>query len=70
MTGCGRAIGREADLDPNNLEIDPLKPEMPGAIARPVAMSLGNQEAPGSILTSGTSFREDLVADSRRAVVS
>ena len=32
----------------------------PGAIARSVAMSLGNQEAPGSILASGTSFREDL----------
>ena len=33
----------------------------PGAIARSVAMSLGNQEAPRSILASGTSFREDLV---------
>ena len=52
----------------------------PGAIARSVAMSLGNQEAPRSILASGTSFREDLVmkiyghssssADSRRACVS
>ena len=31
-----------------------------GAIARSVAMLLGNQEAPQSILTSGTSFREDL----------
>ena len=30
----------------------------PGAIARSVAMSLGNQEAPQSILASGTSFRE------------
>ena len=34
---------------------------LPGAIARSVAMSLGNQEAPRSILASGTSFREDLV---------
>ena len=33
----------------------------PGAIARSVAMSLGNQEAPRSILASGTSFCEDLV---------
>ena len=33
----------------------------PGAIARLVGMSLGNQEAPRLILTSGTSFREDLV---------
>ena len=33
----------------------------PGAIAGSVAMSLGNQEAPRSILASGTSFREDLV---------
>ena len=33
----------------------------PGAIARWVAMSLGNQEAPRSILASGTSLREDLV---------
>ena len=33
----------------------------PGAIARSVAVSLGNQEAPRSILASGTSFREDLV---------
>ena len=32
-----------------------------GAIARSVAMSFGNQEAPRSILASGTSFREDLV---------
>ena len=32
-----------------------------GAIARSVAISLGNQEAPRSILASGTSFREDLV---------
>ena len=32
-----------------------------GAIAWSVAMSLGNQEAPRSILASGTSFREDLV---------
>ena len=32
-----------------------------GAIARSVAMSLGNQKAPRSILASGTSFREDLV---------
>ena len=54
---------------------------VPGAIARSVAMSLGNQEAPRSILASDTSFREDLVmkifyghssssADSRRAFVS
>ena len=34
---------------------------LPGAIARSVAMSLGNQEAKRSILASGTSFREDLV---------
>ena len=33
----------------------------PGTIARSVVMSLGNQEAPRSILASGTSFREDLV---------
>ena len=33
----------------------------PDAIARSVAMSLGNQKAPRSILASGTSFREDLV---------
>ena len=33
----------------------------PGNIARSVAMSLGNQGAPQSILASGTSFREDLV---------
>ena len=33
----------------------------PGAKARSVAMSLGDQEAPRSILASGTSFREDLV---------
>ena len=32
-----------------------------GAIARSVAMSLGNEEAPRSILASDTSFREDLV---------
>ena len=31
------------------------------AIARSVAMSLGNLEAPRSILASGTSFHEDLV---------
>ena len=30
----------------------------PGAIARSVTMSLGNQEAPRSILASGTSFPE------------
>ena len=35
----------------------------PGAIARSVAMSLGNQEAPRSILASGTSFCEDLVME-------
>ena len=33
----------------------------PGAIARSVAMSLGNQEATRLIFVSGTSFREDLV---------
>ena len=33
----------------------------PAAIARSVAMSLGNQEAPRSILASGKSFPEDLV---------
>ena len=33
----------------------------PGAIARSVAMSLGNQTAPRSILVSGTSFHEDFV---------
>ena len=31
------------------------------AVARSVAMSLGNQEAPRSILASGTSLSEDLV---------
>ena len=56
LTGCGSAVGREVAMDPNDVQIDPLKPEMPGAIARSVAMSLGNQEAPGSILTSGISF--------------
>ena len=34
---------------------------LPGHIARSVAMSLGNQERPRSILESRTSFREDLV---------
>ena len=54
---------------------------LPGTIAWSVAMLLGNQEAPRSILASGTSFREDLVmkifyghssssADSRRGFVS
>ena len=38
-----------------------LKGSLPGIIAQSVAMSLGNQEAPRSILASGTSFREDLV---------
>ena len=33
----------------------------PGAIARSVAISLGDQEAPRSILASGKSFRDDLV---------
>ena len=42
------------------LSIPNLKP---GAIARSVAMSLGNQEAPRSILVSGTSFRKDLVME-------
>ena len=32
-----------------------------GALARSLTMSLGNQEAPRSILASGTSFHEDLV---------
>ena len=35
--------------------------DLPGTIARSVAMSLENQEASRSILASGTSFREDLV---------
>ena len=35
----------------------------PGVIARSVAMLLGNQEAPRSILASGTFFREDLVME-------
>ena len=35
--------------------------DRPSAIARSVAMSLGNQEALQLILASGTSFREDLV---------
>ena len=45
------------------IPIDPLFGFLntPGAIARSVTMSLGNQEAPRSILASGTSFREDLV---------
>ena len=34
-----------------------------GAIAWSVAMSLVNQEAPRSILASGTSFHEDLVME-------
>ena len=34
---------------------------MRGAIARSVAMSLGNQEAQLLILASGTSFHEDLI---------
>ena len=38
-----------------------LSESSPGAIARSVAMSLGNQGAPRSILASGTSFCEDLV---------
>ena len=42
-------------------KIFPVVVSMPGAIARSVGMSLGNQEAPRSILTSGTSFREDIV---------
>ena len=37
------------------------KVTLPGAIARSVAMLLGNQEAPRSILASGTSLCEDLV---------
>ena len=45
--------------------ISPLDPPMhtfmPGAIDWSIAMSLGNQEAPRSILVSGTSFSEDLV---------
>ena len=54
---------------------------LPGAVARSEACPLGMQAAPGSIPTSGTFFRGDLVmknfyrhspssADSRRAVVS
>ena len=35
--------------------------ERPGPIAQSVAMSLGNQEAPQSILAISTSLREDLV---------
>ena len=35
--------------------------DWPGTIAWSVAMLLGNQEAPRSILASGTSFCEDLV---------
>ena len=42
------SVGRQNDV---NAAI------MPGAIARSVAMSLGNQEAPRSFLASGTSFR-------------
>ena len=41
--------------DMSNLKFEP------GAIARSLAMSLGNQEAVRSILTSGTYYREDLV---------
>ena len=63
-----------------NIMVGPQR-EKPGAIARSVAMSLGNQEAPRSILASRTSFHEDLVmklflrpfssyADSRSVVVS
>ena len=43
------------------LKNQPHMAYQPGAIARSVAMSLGNPEAPRSIFASGTSFREDLV---------
>ena len=43
------------------IQIAPIQTRQPGAIARSVAMSLGNQEATRSFLASGTSFREDLV---------
>ena len=46
------SVGRQNDV---NAAIT-LK-NMPGAIARSVAMSLGNQEAPRSFLAYGTSFR-------------
>ena len=46
------SVGRQNDV---NAAIT-LK-DMPGAIARSVAMSLGNHEAPRSFLASGTSFR-------------
>ena len=46
------SVGRQNDV---NAAIT-LK-NMPGAIARSVAMSLGNQEAPRSFLAAGTSFR-------------
>ena len=54
--------------------LERYKGRMPGAIARSVAMSLGNQEARRSILSSGTSLRtfdhSSSSADSRRAFVS
>ena len=46
------SVGRQNDV---NAAIT-LK-NMSGAIARSVAISLGNQEAPRSFLASGTSFR-------------
>ena len=46
------SVGRQNDVNAAiTLKI------MLGAIARSVAMSLGNQEAPRSFLASGTSFR-------------
>ena len=46
------SVGRQNDVD----AAITLK-NKPGAIARSVAMSLGNQEAARSFLASGTSFR-------------
>ena len=34
----------------------------PSAVARSIAMSLGNQEAPRLILASGTSFRHEIIS--------
>ena len=52
LPGCSYALRDLVTLCKLSLE--------PGAIARLVAMSLGNLEAPLSILASGTSFLEDL----------
>ena len=46
---------------PTTDNIDMYVSLLTGAIARSVAMSPGNQEAPRSIRVSGTSFREGLV---------